>query len=143
MKSHLITGLRVGLVGAVATIAIVALAASSASAAKPRTSTSTTSTIALNESAPALGTNVTFTTSASGLAGWEWPMVYVSCRQGGTSVYGALDQPSATFQLGGGSSQWLTNGGSADCTATLYAYGLRGGQETARSLASTSFSAAP
>jgi hypothetical protein len=99
-----------------------------------------TSSIALDQSSPHMGDTVTFTTSVSGLHGSEWPMVYVECSQGGTVVYGALDAPEAAFQLGGGSSQWLTNGGPADCTATLFAYKLQGG-ETARALALIAFAA--
>ncbi|HEY3544478.1 MAG TPA: hypothetical protein VGK17_00130, partial [Propionicimonas sp.] len=83
-----------------------------------------------------LGGKVTFTTSAGDLGGGEYPMIVVSCSQGGDVVYAQLDHPDVTFTLGGGSSQWWINGGSAGCRATLYAYGGKSrGYDTIRTLA--------
>jgi hypothetical protein len=83
------------------------------------------SSVSLNQdpSTLHLGSSVTFTSSASGLTGNQYPMIVVSCSQNGAPVYVQLDHADATFLLGGGSSQWLLNGGAASCKATLYAYG--------------------
>ncbi len=138
---------RVLLIAGIATVLASVLVSGSALATKggngngQSNTSDPPSTITLNESSPHLGGTVTFTTNAVGLAGWEWAMVGVSCYQTGTLVYGALDYPNATFLLGGSWSPWLQTGGDADCVASLYAYGLRGGQETIRTLASTSFHA--
>ncbi len=83
------------------------------------------SSISLNQD-PAtlrLGSSVTFTTATGSLTGNQYSMIVVSCSQSGDPVYVQLDHPAATFILGGGSSQWLLNGGAANCKATLYAYG--------------------
>jgi len=84
---------------------------------------------------PKHGDTVTFATNAGSLAGWQWPMVYLSCSQNGTVVWGVLDSPGATFTVGGGSSSWSS--GDATCRADLYAYGAKGGLETINLLKST------
>jgi hypothetical protein len=98
-----------------------------------------------------LGDAVTFATTVEPLAGWEYPMVAVSCYQdvngdgtvdtnlfGPDVVFTWLDKPSATFTLGGYSSIWtLRGGGDAVCRAELDAYGWKGGKESTRVLAST------
>jgi len=100
---------------------------------------------------PKLGDNVTFATTVAPLAGWEYPMVVVSCYQdvngdgnvdtnmlGPDIVYSWVDKPSATFTLGGYSSIWTQRGGgAATCRADLDAYGWKGGKESIRVLAST------
>jgi hypothetical protein len=96
------------------------------------------------------GGEVGFATEAAGLAGWEWPMVTVWCYQDlngdgvrefpeddGDLVYAQMDHPDVEFVLGGGSSDWLTSGGPAECKAKLYAYGNKSGNESIRELAST------
>jgi hypothetical protein len=93
-------------------------------------------------SGPRLGNAVSFTTHAAGLAGWEYPMVAIWCYQDGVLVYMQLDHPDVNFVLGGGSSDWKTIGGSADCEAYLYAYGSKGPHESIRTLAGTTFFAA-
>jgi hypothetical protein len=105
-------------------------------AAKGRVGTAG-STIALNPGSDLrLGGKVTFAATAGDLAGGEYPMIVVSCSQGSEVVYAQLDHPDATFILGGGSSQWWINGGSAACRATLYAYGGKSkGYDTIRTLA--------
>jgi hypothetical protein len=101
-----------------------------------------TSSIALNESSyVGLGGTVTFSASAAGLAGWEYPMVAVWCYQNDALVYMELATPDTAFVLGGSGSEWRTSGGPADCSAVLYAYGWKGGQESIRELASTPFHA--
>ena len=90
---------------------------------------------------PSLGNRVTFKTSVGSLAGWEYPMVVVSCYQSGKMVWSTADDPSAAFLLGGTNSDWAIGGGSAACTATLAAYGWHRGIESIRSLADTSFDA--
>jgi hypothetical protein len=100
---------------------------------------------------PALGDLLTFATTVAPLAGWEYPMVAVSCYQdvngdgtldtnllGPDIVYSWLDHPDATFTLGAYSSIWtLRGGGPAVCRAELDAYGWKGGKESIRVLAST------
>jgi hypothetical protein len=101
--------------------------------------------------APRLGDILTFGTSVETLAGWEYPMVAVSCYQdvngdgaistnllGPDIVYSWLDHPSAAFTLGAYVSIWtLRGGGDAVCRADLDAYGWKGGKESTRVLAST------
>ena len=84
---------------------------------------------------PAHGSAVTFDTTSGSLAGWEYPMVALRCYQNNELVYVVLDQPDATFVVGGGSSGWTA--GDATCNGSLYAYGWKGGQESIRLLAST------
>lgn len=133
----------VHVLGAVAALAcLVTAAVATPTYAAKSTRTTAPSTIVLNQTAPWLGENVTFTTDAQGLAGWEWSMVGVTCSQSGAPVYAALDTPSAAFLLGGNWSLWLERGGGADCTATIFAYGWKGNQESIRTLASTAFHAA-
>jgi hypothetical protein len=96
-----------------------------------------------NEVVPyALGSTVTFTTTTTALAGWEYPMVAVWCYQDAVLVYMQLDYPDVGFVLGGGSSDWLVSGGPASCTANLYAYGNKAHVQTIKPLASTNFDAA-
>ncbi len=84
---------------------------------------------------PSLGSKLTFKTTVQPLAGWQYPMVAVACYQdvnndgtiekstnGPDLVYLQLDHPDTTFVLGGGWSKWLERGGSAVCSADLYAY---------------------
>ena len=89
-----------------------------------------------------LGGYAVFDTNAVGLAGWEYPMVAVWCYQSGDLVYMALNKPATEFLLGGAASAWVTKGGPATCEADLYAYGWKGGQESIRNLANTTFDAA-
>ena len=97
--------------------------------------------IVLNQTGQALafGDSVTFTTTAVGLNGTEYPMVYVECRSArdGSSLYGQLDHPGATFVLGGGSSRWWAVRDDANCLAHLYSYGgkTQGGYDEIRELA--------
>jgi hypothetical protein len=98
-----------------------------------------------------LGDTLTFATTVEPLAGWEYPMVAVSCYQdvngdgavdtnllGPDIVYAELAHPDGTFTLGGYSSIWLQlGGGPATCRADLDAYGWKGGTESIRTLRST------
>ncbi len=85
-----------------------------------------------NEDGPySIDDTVTFTSSASGLKGTQYPMIYLECRSvvDNTVLYGQLDHPDVTFVLGGGSSPWRTpdhQGEDASCVAYLYAYGGHG-----------------
>ena len=90
---------------------------------------------------PALGNRVTFATTVGSIAGWEYPMVDLECRQDGAIVFSQLDKPDAAFLLGGGGSVWLNTGGPANCTADLDAYGSKGGTWSVRLLSETSFDA--
>ncbi|HTL86638.1 MAG TPA: hypothetical protein VL856_15750 [Acidimicrobiia bacterium] len=126
----------------VATMALLTIAMPVAFAAK-RPSGPTSSHIALESySDLRLGGYVGFTTVAVGLAGWEYPMVSITCSQGGNPVFVDLGQPDHEFLLGGSASTWLTNGGAADCVAELDAYGWKGGKESVRTLDSVPFTAA-
>lgn len=74
--------------------------------------------------------SVTFdTTVTDKLKGYEYPMIVVSAYQNDLLVYQELAHADATFVLGGGSSDWVGNGGgAAHCTAALYSYpGLHSG----------------
>jgi hypothetical protein len=97
-----------------------------------------------------MGDSVTFATTVQPLAGWQYPMVAVSCYQdvngdgvvntsitGPDVVYTELSKPSASFMLGGYSSIWMDRGGAASCRADLYSYGWKSGVEYTQVLAST------
>jgi hypothetical protein len=119
----------------------------------------TTSWIALQQPAaaatttawePSLGDLVTF---ASGFpTNVKNARIEVLCYQSGKLVYGEAGSASQAFQeqltgypgfiLGGSSSQWLSTGGSADCTANLFYFGSKAGVQTYNLLAKTSFVAA-
>ena len=100
---------------------------------------------------PKLGDTLRFATTVEPLAGWEYPMVAISCYQdvngdgvvdtnllGPDIVFTQLDRPSADFMLGGYSSIWtLRGGGDAVCRADLDAYGWKSGKQSTRVLATT------
>lgn len=114
------------------------------------------SSITLDQAAPALGDTITVTTSVEKLKGFEYPMVDLQCYQdvngdGFTDVgnlqspdvvFTWLDQPNASFLLGGYSSIWtLRGGGGAECVANLDAFGWKAGAESVRILDSYRFHA--
>jgi hypothetical protein len=89
-------------------------------------------------SAVRYGDRLTFSTTVEKLAGYEWPMVAVTCYQdvngdgtvnqnidGPDLVFAQLNHPDSTFDLDG-SSLWSQRGGNAVCRADLDAYGGRG-----------------
>ena len=76
--------------------------------------------LSLDQPVPALGDWITFTWSVSNLPGWATPRIQVICSQDDVVVYGVAGPAWQSFLLGGGSSNWLTNGGPAVCVATLY-----------------------
>jgi hypothetical protein len=150
---------RAGVVGVLASVA--AFGVSPAFAAKP-SSSSATSSIAIasvgntavagaQSVTPKLGDAIKFKTTVEPLAGWEYPMVALSCYQdvngdnyldtnllGPDIVFSWLDTPDATYTLGGYSSIWTVRGGGpATCHAELDAYGWKGGKQSVRVLAST------
>lgn len=100
-----------------------------------------------------LGDVLTFNYIAGSMAGWEYPMIAVSCYQdvnsdgtvntsitGPDIVYSWLDHPSATFSLSGQgqTSIWtLRGGGPATCRVDLDAYGWKSGKESTRVMATT------
>jgi hypothetical protein len=121
-----------------------------------RTATSSISFAAVDGAAAPLspttkmGDSVRFATTVQPLAGWQYPMVAVSCYQdvngdgtvnasitGPDVVYTQLEKPSATFMLGGYSSPWTDRGGAAVCRADLYSYGWKKGVEYTQVLATT------
>jgi hypothetical protein len=98
-----------------------------------------------------VGDTMSFATTVQPLAGWQHPMVAVSCYQdvngdgtidtsitGPDVVYTQLDTPSATYTLGGYASIWTNRGGGpALCRADLDAYGFKNGAEQIQVLATT------
>lgn len=136
-EAALVTAIAVALLFAGAVVTGGAPGGADQVAAKTRLG-SAGSTISLNQdpSTLHLGSSVTFTSNAVGLLGGEYPLILVTCSQGGDAVYKQLALPTATFVLGGGSSPWWVVGGSASCNAELYAYGGKSrGYDTIRLLA--------
>ena len=88
---------------------------------------------------PSLGSSVSFDTVYP--SNVRNPRIEVVCYQNGSLVYGEAGSTTFTFVLGGASSLWLANGGSADCTANLFYFGQKAGSQTYNFLASTSFTA--
>jgi hypothetical protein len=88
---------------------------------------------------PSLGSSVSFDTGYPSSV--KHPRIEVLCYQSGSLVYGEAGEVNDTFRLGGGGSAWLTNGGSADCTANLFYFGSHAGRQTYNKLASTDFAA--
>ena len=89
--------------------------------------------------APRLGSWVTF--SSGYPTNVRYPRIEVLCHQGGTLTFGMAGGVDYSFQLGGGGSDWLRNGGEAECTANLFYFGWKAGVQTYNRLASTSFHA--
>jgi hypothetical protein len=84
---------------------------------------------------------VSFTTSYS--SNVKNPRIGLVCYQGGEAVYAEQGSVDHTFSLGGSSSAWLTNGGPASCTATLFDLIWNGNNpQQVVLLASTAFDAA-
>lgn len=99
-----------------ALVASLVLAVPAAAKALPAAGSGT---ITLNQAAPALGDLVSYTTT--GTDGLKNPRVWTACYQAGVLVYAEGIGAAETFTLGGGSSDWLNNGGGpADCTTVLY-----------------------
>jgi hypothetical protein len=106
-------------------------------------SSAASASISLNEANPALGSSITF--SSSYASGVKNPRIQVMCYQdnGATLVYGEAGSPDHVFLLGGGSSQWLANGGLASCHADLFELIWNGNNpQQVTMLASTAFDAA-
>ena len=75
-------------------------------------------TLALASEPVSLGDEITFV--VTGTDGLDNPRVWIAAFQDGNLVYGQGIGAAETFKLGGGSSDWVTNGGPAECTAQLY-----------------------
>lgn len=105
---------------------------------------STTDSITLQSSDPALGVTVFFANTYPN--GTKNPADEVTCSQNGSVVWGEIlsisQEQQYGFLLGGDSSPWVTDGGSASCTAQLVSVNFKQGVETITVLASDSFSAA-
>jgi hypothetical protein len=86
-----------------------------------------------------LGSSVSFDTGYP--SSIKNPRIQVLCYQDGSLVYGEAGGVNDSFKLGGGGSIWLTNGGSADCTANLFYFGSHAGVSTFNKLASMDFAA--
>jgi hypothetical protein len=157
LRASGITALITGALALMATPAFAGKGGNSSTTSTPSIAiasvngTTTAAATTTTSPAPKLGDHVTFATSAGSMAGWEYPMVAVSCYQdvngdgfvdtnliGPDVVFTWLDIPSADFTMGGYSSIWtLRGGGDATCRAELDAYGWKGGKETTRVLATT------
>ena len=109
----------------------------SAWAGKPGPSSA--SAIAPAQSSMSLGSTVTF--SVTYPRSVKYPRVQVLCYQNSALAYGEAGTYDHAFVLGGASSKWLTNGGSATCEADLYYFSVQRGNEVYNQLASTTFSA--
>ena len=140
---------RVLLMAGIATLVTSVLVTGSALAAKggngnghSGASNSAPSSITLNESAPHLGGQVTFSVTYPGNI--KNPRIAVRCYfADGTMGYAEAGPYDQAFVLGGGSSDWLRLGGPASCTAELF-YIIWNGNNPQEfvSLAMTSFDAA-
>lgn len=103
-------------------------------------------TLALDQAAPKLGDTVTFSFIApSGTRVCTNQQaclrIQLVCYQGGAPVYAQQELATDNFQLGGFSSQWLANGGAADCMAQLFEWQKSG--KTQAFYASTAFVVLP
>ena len=114
-KTIAVTAMTAALVGGV--LVTPGLAAGKGGG-KGNTTTSTTGSISVNQADPRLGDWVDFTTVVpSGVAN---PRVQIMCYQNDVLTYAMADTNTTSFELGGGSSAWRTNGGAALCTADLF-----------------------
>jgi hypothetical protein len=141
------------------TVLVLAAAAATSAFAGKTTSTSSITIASIDGTmmlastaspSPKLGDTIKFATTVAPLAGWEYPMVALTCYQdvngdgvvdtsisGPDIVFGQLETPDAYFELGGSSIWPNRGGGDAVCRADLDAYGWKGGKESARVLATT------
>ncbi len=122
-----------------AMVVLATLVGSAASAqARPAP---TPSSIVLNESAPYLSGSVTFTVTYPNHA--KNPRIAVRCFQNDAMTYGEAGPADHVFVLGGASSEWLSQGGPASCTAELFFITWNGNKpQQVTTLAWTSFEAA-
>jgi hypothetical protein len=155
-ETHMLKGLGTYTAVAVAVLVAAAFAVPALAGNGTRTVASSITFASIDgAAAPAspttkMGDSLSFATTVQPLAGWQHPMVGVSCYQdvngdgvintsvtGPDVVYTQLDKPSASFMLGGYSSPWIDRGGSAVCRADLYSYGFKSGIEYTQVLATT------
>lgn len=80
--------------------------------------TNSPATISINQLNPKLGDTVNFTTSGESRSS----RITIACYQGGLGnmVFTVDQEAGSNFLLGGSTSTWLSQGGSADCYAWLY-----------------------
>lgn len=95
------------------------------------------------EPVPALGATVTFTVTDVP-KNVKNPRVEVLAYDPDSDalIYGEAGATSDGFLLGGGGSQWKTQGGPAHCVANLFYFGKDKGQQTYEHLAGCEFDAA-
>lgn len=128
-----------------ALLAVLPGTAVPASAASPNSVTpsitlappTTTQLASQSSSYPWLGASVAFLTAYPN--GTKNPSIRVNCYQNGVLVWGTLGATTDTYQLGGATSAWALNGGSATCTSDLISVVWKGGVETITTLASYGF----
>jgi hypothetical protein len=123
---------------AMVVVGIVGQAAVSGAEAKKPGPSSSTASITLNQASPKLGDWVTF--SYTGVGNVQSPRIEIDCYQNGVLTFASAAPADQAQQLGGAGSVWLTNGGSANCTAILYYWDFHP-SETFMPLANTSFAA--
>lgn len=150
-------------VAALAVIAVVGVASGTAFAGGKTTGATSDiwfasvdgAKVASSTSTVKFGDTVDFGTTVGAIAGYEYPMVAVTCFQdvngdgvistvisGPDIVYSQLEKPGVTMTMGGYSSIWtLRGGGAAICKAELDAYGWKSGKESIRVLKTLPFSA--
>ena len=127
---------------ATATVAIFALLVTPAMAKKGNNNGSGQQvtagpSITLNDADPHLGGWVNFSVVLPQLPGWVNPRIQIICWQGGVMTYGEAGAYDASFMLGGAGSDWLRNGGAADCQADLYYWSSSNAGQKFNLLAST------
>jgi hypothetical protein len=99
--------------------------------------TSTTASIALTPGDPSLSESVTFVTTYPKAT--KSPAVEINCYQNSVLVWGQVGLVTDSYKLGGDSSPWLTNGGTATCFSNLDSITFKAGVETKTVLATMSF----
>jgi hypothetical protein len=124
---------------ALVVVGIVGQAAITGAQAKKPGPSSSTASITLTQTDAHLGEWVLF--SYSGVGNVQSPRIEIDCYQNGVLTFASAAPADQAQQLGGAASQWLWNGGSANCTAILYYWDFHP-SETFMPLASTSFAAA-
>jgi hypothetical protein len=89
--------------------------------------------------------------NVAGTGSLKNPRASIACYQSGVLVYAEAGGTDHMFQLGGGYSQWVANGGgAANCVSNLYYFKVAGtnrewsghGQQEYVSLATSNFDAA-
>lgn len=139
MRSARFVAMALILVG-VAGLSVTPVLAAKGGNGKSAGTRSTASSITLNQADPQLGGEVTFTVTYPQKV--KYPRIAVRCYQSGNMTYAEAGSYDHVFLLGGAGSEWLWQGGPAECTAELFDIIWNGNhQQEVVSLAWTSFNA--